>query len=192
MWKKQNRNNVLTFPTLAAGFGLIAGVTAYFRFKRKTYKPLEVVPYVDLDKYAGEWFEIAKLPAFFEANCYKPKANYTLNPDGTIHVVNSCHKNGAKGKLIKMEATAVVADNRTNARLKLKYNRWPFITGDYEIIDLGSDYEYAMVGTSSRKYLWILGRAPQLEVHLIKDLLSKAAYMGFDTSRLIFNRQDSW
>jgi apolipoprotein D and lipocalin family protein len=193
MWKKQNnRNNSLTFPTVAASLALIAGTTAYLRFKRKIHAPLEVVPYVDLGKYMGEWFEIAKLPAFFETNCYQPKANYSLNDDGSIHVVNSCRKNGASGKLIKAEATAYVADSKTNARLKLKYNRWPFITGDYEIIDLGSEYEYVMVGTSNRKYLWILSRAPQLEVHLIKDLLKKASDMEFDTTRLIFNRQDSW
>jgi apolipoprotein D and lipocalin family protein len=191
MWKKKDRNHVLTLPAFAAGLAMMAGA-AYIGTKRKVQKPLEVVPFVDLEKYAGEWFEIAKLPAFFESNCYKPKANYSLNEDGSIHVVNSCHKNGANGKLIKAEATAFVSDPRTNARLKLKFNRWPFITGDYEIIDLGPDYEYAMVGTSSRKYLWILSRVPQLEVHLIKDLLAKASSMGFDTSRLIFNRQDSW
>jgi apolipoprotein D and lipocalin family protein len=191
MWTKKNKNKLFTFPA-AAGIAIAAGATAYLTSKRQSHPPLEVVPNVDLQKYSGEWFEIAKFPAFFESNCYKPKARYSLNDDGSLHVVNTCHKNGANGKLIKTEATAFVTDPSTNAKLKLKFNRFPFITGDYEIIDLGSDYEYAMVGTSNRKYLWILSRLPQLEVYLIKDLLYKASAMGFDTSRLIFNRQDSW
>jgi apolipoprotein D and lipocalin family protein len=192
MWTRKNKNKVLTIPAAAAGLGLVAGATAYIASKRQRYPPLEVVPQVDLEKYSGEWYEIARFPMFFENNCYKPKARYSLNEDGSLHIVNTCHKNGAHGKLIKAEATGIVTDPSTNARLKLKFNRFPFITGDYEIIDLGSDYEYAMVGTSNRKYLWILSRAPQLEVHLIKDLLHKAADMGFDTSKVIFNRQDSW
>jgi apolipoprotein D and lipocalin family protein len=189
---KRNKNKILAFPAVAAGTAIVVGAVTYLTSKKQSERPLEVVPYVDLDKYSGEWFEIAKFPAFFENNCYKPKASYSVNEDGSLHVVNSCHKNGARGKLIKTEATAYVSDSSTNARLKLKFNKWPFITGDYEIIALGSDYEYAMVGTSNRKYLWILSRAPQLEVHLIKDLLQKASEMGFDTTRLIFNRQDSW
>ncbi len=141
---------------------------------------LEVVPRVDLEKYLGKWYEIAHLPAKFQDGCSETTATYTLNDDGTISVRNECIRNGkpktAKGK-------AKVVDQSTRAKLKVTFF-WPFY-GDYWIVKLGSNYEYSVVGTPDRKYLWILSRTPQMDEKLFSELTEFAKSKGFDTMRLI-------
>ncbi len=145
-------------------------------------KPLPVVPAVDLSKYAGRWYEIARLPNRFEKKCVSSvTATYTLRTDGKIEVVNQCKK--ASGKLQTATGKAKVVDKKTNAKLKVTFF-WPFY-GDYWILDLGANYEYAVVGDESRKYLWILSRTPQIDDALYQGLLAKMANQGFDTARVI-------
>ncbi len=145
---------------------------------------LDVVPHVDLEKYLGKWYEIAHLPAKFQEDCDETKATYTLLKDGNISVLNSCKRNGetktAKGK-------AKVVDKATGAKLKVTFF-WPFY-GDYWIIKLGMDYEYAMVGTPNLKYLWILSRTPRIDDKLFSELTEFAKSKGFDTNRLIVTKQ---
>lgn len=186
MTDKERR--MLAYSTV--GFVLAFAGTVYFISRKKQNPPLDVVPEVDLNKYAGEWFEIARFPAFFERNCNKAKAHYSLNDDGTLKVVNTCQKDGSSaGKLKKAEATAYVIDKATNAKLKVKF--WGgLVKGDYQIIALDSDYNFAMVGTDDRKHLWILSRAPQLETRVVSELLEKARAQGFDTTRLIFTHHN--
>lgn len=149
---------------------------------RKGRKELPVVPSVDLAKYAGQWYEIARLPNRFEKNCVSSvTANYSLRGDGKIDVINQCRK--ASGKLESAKGKAKVVDKRSNAKLKVTFF-WPFY-GDYWILDLGSDYEYSVVGDKSRKYLWILSRTPQMDEALYERLLANMADQGFDTSRMI-------
>jgi apolipoprotein D and lipocalin family protein len=169
--------------------GALAGLAlvAYIRRKdEEKYPPLQVARYVDLDKYAGDWYEIARMPAPFEKECYATKANYTVNEDGTVNVVNTCHKHSPEGYLKKATAKAFVTDPVTNAKLKVQFF-WPF-TGDYWILDVGEQYEYAVVGEPSRKYLWILSRTPQLDKSLLDKLLEKAGLQGFNTRKLIYTR----
>src|SRR6185437_3704742 len=103
-----------------------------------------------------------------------------------LQLLNSCN-DGIEGKLKTFEAIAYPIDS-TNARLKVKFS-WPFVKGDYQIIDLGSDYEYAMVGSGNRKHLWILSRVPELSLDVMKLLLNKASGQGFDISKLVFTNQ---
>src|SRR6187431_1292753 len=104
---------------------------------------LEVVPAVDLSRYAGRWYEIARLPNRFEKKCADSvTATYTLRSDGKVDVVNRCRK--ANGKYTTAKAKAKVVDTKTNAKLKVTFF-WPF-SGDYWILDLGPNYEYAVVG----------------------------------------------
>ncbi len=136
----------------------------------KERKPLGVVPSVDLGKYVGRWYEIARLPNRFEKKCISSvTATYTLRPDGNIGVVNQCKK--ASGELQTAKGKAKVVDKKTNAKLKVTFF-WPFY-GDYWILDLGANYEYAVVGDESRKYLWILSRTPQIDDALYQELLAK-------------------
>jgi len=177
---------------LAGGAGLVAATVAALTVRQLTktkQPPLDVVQKVDLHKYVGEWFEIARLPMRFEKNCFKSKAIYSLKDDGSIQIINSCHKGSPQGKLTKVVGKATVEDQETNARLKVKF-WWPF-KGDYQIISLGDNYEYAMVGTNNRKGLWVLSRTPELNISIMRELMDKAASLGFDTPNLIFTPQEA-
>ncbi len=141
---------------------------------------LEVVPRVDLEKYLGKWYEIAHLPAKFQDGCSETTATYTLNNDRTISVRNEFKRNG---KLKTAKGKAKVVDQATGAKLKVSFF-WPFY-GDYWIVKLGSNYEYSVVGTPDRKYLWILSRTPQMDERLFSEITEFAKSQGFDIARLI-------
>jgi len=143
---------------------------------------LKTVEHVDVKRYMGTWFEIAKLPQRFEKGLVGIKASYTLLPDGKVEVLNSGYKEDFNGKMKTIKGKAWVADTATNAKLKVSFF-WPF-TGNYWIIELGKDYEYAVVGDESRKYLWILSRTPQMDEALYNELLKRVQDRGFDVSKL--------
>ena len=152
--------------------------------KRKS--ELEVVNSVDLSRYAGRWYEIARLPNRFEKKCADSvTATYVLRPDGKIDVVNRCRK--SSGNYTTAKGKAKIVDKETNAKLKVTFF-WPFY-GDYWILDLGPNYEYAVVGDPSRDYLWILSRTPQMEDALYQRLLAKMAARGFKTELMIRTAQ---
>jgi apolipoprotein D and lipocalin family protein len=144
------------------------------------YLALEVVPHVELEKYLGKWYEIAHLPAKFQEGCNETTATYTLLKDGSISVLNQSTKNG---KMKQAKGKAKVVDKNSNAKLKVTFF-WPFY-GDYWIIKLGNDYEYSVVGTPNRKYLWILSRTPQMDDKLYSQLVEYAKSKGFDVNKLI-------
>jgi apolipoprotein D and lipocalin family protein len=144
------------------------------------YSELDVVPHVELSKYLGKWFEIAHLPAKFQEGCNETTATYTLLDNGAISVLNECKKNG-KMKLAKGKAKVV--DKTTNAKLKVTFF-WPFY-GDYWIIKLGDDYNYAVVGTPNREYLWILSRTPQMDDKLFSELANFVKSKAFSVENLI-------
>jgi apolipoprotein D and lipocalin family protein len=141
--------------------------------------PLEVVPAVDLTRYIGRWYEIASFPQQFQKGCTDSRAEYRIRPDGDVDVLNSCLRDGkvdtAKGK-------AWLVDKATNAKLKVSFF-WPF-RGDYWIIELGKDYEYAVVSAPSMKYLWILSRTPQMDEQCYQELITRLKDRGFDVARL--------
>jgi apolipoprotein D and lipocalin family protein len=141
--------------------------------------PPDVVPQVDLSRYLGTWYEIASFPQRFQRGCEDTKAVYSLRADGTIEVLNSCFRNGktdvAKGK-------AWVADKATNAKLKVSFF-WPF-RGDYWIIELGKDYDYAVVAGPSRNYLWILARSSTMDKDLYDAIVGRLKERGFDITKL--------
>ena len=163
---------MLLFVLVLFGFGF-AGSAA-------ETKPLEVVPYVELNRYIGTWFEIATIPQRFQKDCVAVTARYTLRDDGKIDVLNKCRKKTLDGEPKEAKGKAWVVDKRTNAKLKVQFF-WPF-KGDYWIIELDADYQYAVVGHPGRKYLWILSRAPQMDESLYRDLLQRIANKGYDLS----------
>ena len=148
--------------------------------------PMNVVPSVDLTRYAGKWYEIARLPNRFQRNCTgDTTATYQLRPDGKISVLNECHK--ADGRVISAQGTARVASAKgPNTKLKVTFF-WPF-SGNYWIIDLDPDYKWAVVGEPDRKYLWSLSREPRLSDDLYSRILARASQQGYDVSRLIRTR----
>ena len=151
-------------------------------------EPLDTVDHVDLTRYLGKWFEIARLPLIWENKCASNvTATYTPLPGGKIGVLNSCRK--SDGKITQSKGTAKIASkkDRSNSKLKVTFF-WPF-SGDYWILDLDRDYQWALVGNPSRKNLWILSRTPGLDHETIDTLLAKGEALGFDTSKIIMTKQ---
>jgi len=149
-------------------------------------KHLPTVSHVDLAQYTGNWYEIARLPQFFERNCECVTATYGFNEDGTISVKNQCRKGAPDGELKIAEAKAWPKDS-TNSKLEVEFY-WPF-TGDYWILALDRDYKWALVGHPIRHALWILSRTPTLDKLLIEEIVDFATKLDFDTSKLIFPYQ---
>jgi apolipoprotein D and lipocalin family protein len=152
-------------------------------------KPLETVNFVDLDRYVGQWYEIARYHHRFQEGCVGSKATYSLRDDGRINVLNQCYDKSFSGKLRTAKGKAWVVDTETNARLKVSFF-WPF-AGDYWIIDLGPDYEYAVIGHPNRKYLWILSRTPDMAEDVYQAILARLQKQEYDTAKLIRTAQKS-
>jgi apolipoprotein D and lipocalin family protein len=132
---------------------------------------LNVVSYVDLQRYKGIWYEIARYPNTFQKDCYKSRATYTLRDDGKITVLNECNRGSAKGKLKSAKGKAWVVDKKSNAKLKVSFF-WPF-SGDYWIIELDKNYQHVVIGHPKRKYLWILSREMTMEDALYDEILQR-------------------
>jgi apolipoprotein D and lipocalin family protein len=150
---------------------------------REQAPPLETAPKVNLTRYMGTWYEIASFPHSFQKGCMATKASYVLKDDGNVAVTNECRRGSLDGELTTARGTAKVADAETNAKLKVTFF-WPFY-GDYWIIDLGREYEYAVVGHPSREYLWVLARSPRMDDGVYSGILDRLNRQGYDTSRLV-------
>ncbi|MDU0372641.1 lipocalin family protein [Hymenobacter endophyticus] len=171
----------------AAAAVLATGMAAYAYTRRKTHPELPTIPHVDLHRYAGLWYEVARLPTRFEKGCQHVTAEYKLRPDGKVSVRNTCHKESLNGPAEAATAVARAVD-ATNAKLKVQFF-WPF-EGDYWILDLDqSDYQYALVGEPGREKLWLLSRKPHMERNLRDKLVAKGRELGFPVDDLIFTPQ---
>lgn len=144
--------------------------------------PLQTVAQVDLNRYLGLWYEIGRYPNNFQKGCLGSTALYTARPDGEIDVLNSC-RDEQDGSLREAKGRAWVVDKASNARLKVSFF-WPF-RGDYWIVDLGQEYEYAVVGVPNRKYLWILSRTPEMPPEILAKILENVEKLGFARDNLL-------
>src|SRR5579885_2074314 len=122
---------------------------------------LQTVPQVELNKYAGKWYEIASFPQTFQKGCHCTTAEYTLSDKGYVIVENRCNRDSVNGKQSYIKGKAFVEKGSGNAKLKVQFF-WPF-RGKYWIIDLANDYSYAVVSHPNKKYLWILSRTPKMD-----------------------------
>lgn len=157
--------------------------TSSLQAQKQELPPLQTVPKVDLNRYLGTWYEIATIPQRFQKGCTAVSATYTLRPDGKIKVLNECRKDSLNGRYKAAKGKAWVVDTLTNAKLKVQFF-WPF-TGAYWIIELDSNYQYAVVGHPGRKYLWILSRSRKMDDSLYNDLMERIKKHGYDLSRII-------
>jgi apolipoprotein D and lipocalin family protein len=148
---------------------------------------LKTVDHVDVERYMGTWYEIAKFPQRFEDGLVGITATYSLLPNGKVRVLNSGYVGDFNGKLKTAKGKAWIVDKKTNAKLKVSFF-WPF-AGDYWIIELGKDYEYAVIGENSRQYLWILSRTPQMDEDVYKDIVDHLMSNYFDVFRIEKNPQ---
>lgn len=162
---------------------VLGGLVGFGCVGTRGMPPLETVPRVDLDRYLGTWYEIARYPHRFQAGCVGSMATYSALPDGRIRVENQCREGALDGPVRRATGVAwAAANDPSNARLEVQF-LWPF-RGDYWIIALDPDYRYAVVGHPSREYLWILARTPQLDPELYQRLLGMIAAHGYDLRRL--------
>ncbi|XP_015081947.1 temperature-induced lipocalin-1 [Solanum pennellii] len=153
-----------------------------------TTKEMEVVKNLDVEKYMGRWYEIASFPSRNQPkDGVNTRATYTLNQDGTVHVLNETWSGGKRGSI---EGTAYKVDPKSDeAKLKVKFYIPPFlpiipIVGDYWVLYIDDDYQYALIGQPSKKYLWILCRQPHLDEEIYNQLVEKAKEVGYDVSKL--------
>jgi apolipoprotein D and lipocalin family protein len=167
---------------------LVAATTLQPAAAHAQTPPVRAVPLVDLDRYVGDWFEIARFPNRFQRQCLGDvRATYARRPDGRLDVVNRCRT--AEGET-EARGVARIVDERSFAKLKVRFApswlTWlPVVWGDYWIIGLAPDYSWAVVGDPGREYLWILGRAPHLDDESIAAARAAARHHGFDVDRLV-------
>ena len=156
----------------------------------KADEPIPVVENFELDRFLGKWYEIARLPHSFEEGLEQVTATYSLRDDGKVKVLNRGYDIEDQ-EWSEAEGKARIADPEMPAYLEVSFF-WIFYA-DYRIIELEPDYQYMMVTSSSRDYLWILSRTPNLDQNIYLNLVEKAKNWGFDTSKLIMvkhNREE--
>lgn len=148
--------------------------------------PVQTVAAVDLDRYLGTWYEIARFPNSFQDSptrrCVATTATYALRPDGQVAVTNRCLDAANDNRETVANGTAYAVAGGNNARLRVTFF-WPFY-GDYWVIGLDPAYRWAVVGAPGRDYLWILSRTPVMTPGDYAEAVGIAAAQGFDITRL--------
>jgi len=165
---------------------ILIGIILSFLTSCKTQENMidkTVVKELDIEKYLGTWYEIARYDHSFERGLVGVTANYSMRDDGKIKVVNSGYKGSLEGKFSEAIGKAKIPNSENPAKLKVSFF-WIFY-GDYFVLELDKDYQWAVIGSSSDKYLWILSRSPQMEKDLYNKLLENLTKRGYDISKLI-------
>lgn len=173
-------------PLLAAAVLLaLAGCGERYRDEAVAMTPVAAV---DLDRYAGRWYEIARFPVWFQEGCAGVTADYALRADGKVDVLNACFDGSFDGP--RKSATAIARSvDPSNARLKVRFSNLVPIEGDYWVIYLDDAYQTAVVGVPSGSAGWILARTPQIEPDRLAAAQAALEAAGYDLSRLTFTEQ---
>jgi len=149
----------------------------------ETNKPLDLVPALDLQRYLGRWYEVARYQHGFEKTLVGATAEYSLREDGKVSVLNSGFKKTLEGKYTDVKAVAWRPDDAVPGALKVKF--FGLFTSDYLVFGLDDvDYQWALVGDNSRKYLWFLSRTPEVAPELLEKMQGIAEAQGYDLSTL--------
>ncbi|OTG81562.1 hypothetical protein B9T27_09805 [Acinetobacter sp. ANC 4648] len=190
-------NNLITYST-AIGIKIMCstvllscliGTQSVYADKQ----PLHTVERVELDKYLGVWYEIARKPMYFQNQCARDvTARYTVNENGNIAVDNRCYNEN--GVLQQALGEAFVINPPFNSKLKVGFLpeaiRWvPIVRGDYWILKLDENYQMALVGEPSRKYLWLLSREQHPDTELVNEYLNYAKSIGYNLKDIIRTEQ---
>jgi len=141
------------------------------------------VAHVDLRRYMGTWYEIARLPNRYQRGCTASTATYALRSDGLVSMTDRCRLDSLTGPERVITARARVADTTTNAKLEVQFI-WP-IWGKYWVMDLDADYRWAVVGHPLRKYLWVLSRTPAMDPAVYAGIVRRIAAQGYDTTMIV-------
>lgn len=162
------------------------GSNAWAMGEQRSFPELEVVKNFEINQYMGKWYEVARLPQYFEKNCVGVTAEYSLNSSGKVDVKNTCRKVSCEGQVSESKGAARVVDPKEPSVLKVSFF-WPF-EGDYRVLELPADYSYAVVGSNDRTYFWILSRTPILSPKLIQEILGRFQLKGFDFNHVIMTQ----
>lgn len=150
-----------------------------------SYEPLDVAPTVDLARFQGKWFEIAKLPRYTQNYC-TGTTTFFKQRDGGLDVTNECRLGKLDGELKASTARVDVTGEGGASKLEIHVGAF---SGDYWILEVGEHYEYAVIGVPSRKYLWILSRTPKLDQAALDGIVERMKAANFPTSRLEYTIQ---
>jgi apolipoprotein D and lipocalin family protein len=195
--RRERFHSIKGFPMKAiatVAVVLAAMVITIAKAQNRTETPgLTTVKRVELKRYAGKWYEISKIPNRFQRQCVgNTTAQYTIRDDGRIDVINRCQKEN--GDFDQAIGIAKAVDPVTNAKLKVSFVRflwrWWF-WGDYWIIGLGTDYTYAIVGTPSRKYGWVLSRTPEMNPDQYESVVEELRKQGYNPGDFERTQQQS-
>lgn len=153
---------------------------------KENERPIDnrTVSELNISRFMGKWYEIARYEHRFEKDMTHVSATYTLRADGKIEVLNEGYKNG---ELQQIKGRAKQPDAADPGKLKVSFFLWFY--SDYYILEVGADYDYVLVGSSTDKYLWIMYREKQMPQQLLDELLEKLRARGYDTGRLLFVNQ---
>lgn len=177
-----------TFPLASASAVLLLAALVPVAAAAGEHQPLSAIPSLDVPRYMGRWYEIAKYPNRFQRRCVgDTTATYALRPDATVGVVNRCRT--GDGEFDEVDGVARQIGTADSPKLEVRFAPgWlgfvPFVWGDYWVIDLDPDYQLAAVSEPERDYLWILSRTPKVDTAKHAEMLDRLAAMGFDTVRL--------
>jgi apolipoprotein D and lipocalin family protein len=174
---------------------VLAGADVFAQKKNSSNQTnVTAVPNVDLKRYSGKWFEIARYPNKFQKNCVgNTTATYTLKEEGKIEVLNECLKKN--GTIIDAKGAGKIVDKNSNAKLEVRFAPGylaflPSVWGDYWIVDLDPNYQYTVVGDPKREYLWILSRSNEMNDATYQNILRRVETMGFQPGKLVKTPQN--
>jgi len=174
----------LSFCAVALGMHASVALSA----DAATTEPLQTIAALDVPRYMGTWYEIAKYPNWFQKKCVgDTSADYSLQPDGRVQVINRCRE--ASGELSEAVGMARQIGAADSPKLEVRFApAWlsflPMVWGDYWVIDLDPDYRLVAVSEPSREYLWVLSRTPAVDAQAYEALLARLAARGFDPGKL--------
>lgn len=160
-----------------------AMLSAVFFVGCSSKQPMQTVPYVDLDRFMGNWFVIANIPTFIEKGAHNAIENYQLNADNEIETTFTFHADAHDGPLKTYKPKGFVTNTDTNATWGMQFI-W-LIKADYRIVHLDEAYQQTIIARQARDYVWIMARTPQLDDATYDALLSKVAELGYDTSSVL-------
>ena len=172
---------------------LLISLGSFQALAQQSDQAVKTVASLDVPRYLGTWYEIAKFPNWFQKKCISnTKAVYTAKPDGNLRVLNSCKT--ASGEISEAEGLARQIGAKDSPKLEVRFApEWlsflPMVWGDYWVIDLDPQYQLAAVSDPSREYLWVLSRTPQLDPKVYADLLQRLQQKHFDIQKLELTSQ---
>ncbi len=178
---------LLTLATLSGAHAQVPKPTDQVELR-----PIEAL---DVPRYMGTWFEIAKFPNWFQKKCTAggTRAEYALLGEGAVRVVNRCRTDG--GVMTEAVGQARQVGGSSSPKLQVRFAPpWlsfvPFVWGNYWVVDLDPDYQLAAVSEPKREYLWVLSRTPHVDAGRYQALMERLRQKGFDTSKLEITPQD--